>query len=193
VFLVIAEFIPRKRHADVLRAFAQLPPKNHLVLAGSGPLMAATKNLATELGIHDRVHFLGQRRDIAAVICASDAVVLVSEQEGLPRSILEAFALQTPVIASDIRGNRDLLRDGRGLLVPVGNVEKIAEAMQHVAQHPEETRVTVERSRQYIEQFRIEHLFAMHDEIYSELLSESYSGAELRNVPRSNVKVEAHF
>ncbi|HLM82195.1 MAG TPA: glycosyltransferase [Terriglobales bacterium] len=191
VFLVVAEFIPRKRHADVLKAFAQLPAKDQLVLAGSGPLMEAMKNLAAELGIHDRVHFLGQRRDIAAIIRVSDAVVLVSEQEGLPRSIMEAFALQTPVIASDIRGNRDLLRDGRGLLVPVGNVAKIGEAMQHMAQHPEETRVMIGRSREYIEQFRIDHLLAMHDELYGELLSESYSGAELRNVPRSHVKAEA--
>jgi glycosyltransferase involved in cell wall biosynthesis len=173
VFLVIAEFVPGKRHADVLQAFARLPRKDHLVLAGSGPLVAAMKTLATELRIHDRVHFLGHRRDIAAIICGSDAVVLVSEREGLPRSIMEAFALQTPVIASDIRGNRDLLGDGRGLLVPVGNIEKIAEAMQHVAQHPEETRVMAGRSREYVEQFRIEHLLAMHDEVYSEVLSES--------------------
>ncbi len=181
VFLVIAEFISGKRHADVLKAFARLPPENHLVLAGSGPLVAAMKTLATELRVHGRVHFLGHRRDIAAIIRGSDAVVLVSEREGLPRSIMEAFALQTPVIASDIRGNRDLLRDGRGLLVPVGNVKKIAEAMQHVAQHPEEARAMAGRGREYIEQFRIEHLLAMHDEVYFEVLSES------------RVKAAAHF
>ena len=193
VFLVVAEFIPRKRHTDVLAAFARLPLKSHLVLAGSGPLMAAMKNLATELRIHDRVHFLGQRTDIAALIRVSDAVVLVSEQEGLPRSIMEAFALRTPVIASDIRGNRDLLGDRRGLLVPVGNVEKIAEAMQRVARHPEETRTMVEKSREYIEQFRIEHLLAVHDEMYLELLSQSWSGADSQSVLSSPAKAGGHF
>jgi glycosyltransferase involved in cell wall biosynthesis len=193
VFLVVAEFIPRKRHADVLRAFARLPLKDHLVLAGTGPLIFAMNNLARELGIQDRVHFLGQRKDIAAVIHASTAVVLVSEQEGLPRSIMEAFALETPVIASDIRGNRDLLRDGRGMLVTVGNVEEIAEAMHHVRQHTKETRMMVQRSREYIEQFQIEHLLAMHDELYSELLSESYSGAELRDIPASHANAAVHF
>jgi len=192
VFLVIAEFIPRKRHADVLKAFAKLPPKNHLVLAGSGTLVPAMENLATELRIHDRVHFLGQRTDIAAIICVSDAVVLASQQEGLPRSIMEAFALETPIIASDIRGSRDLLRDGRGLLVPVGDVDRIAEAMRCVARQPKEIEAMVRRGKKYIEQFRIERLLAMHGELYAQLLSESYSAIELEHMQSFPATAEAN-
>jgi len=192
VFLVIAEFVAGKRHADVLRAFARLPGKDHLVLAGSGPLMGAIQKLASELRVEDRVHFLGYRKDIAAIIRASDAVVLVSEREGLPRSLMEAFALQTPVIASDIRGNRDLAGDGRGLLVPVGNLEKIAAAMQYVAEHRAECQAMAGRGRKYVEQFRIETLLAMHDEIYFEILSEFLPDAELRNISPAQVKAAAH-
>src|SRR5690606_21516260 len=65
LFLMVAEFIPRKRHKDLLQAFARKEhTAAHLILAGQGKLMGAMKLLTAKLGLEDRVHFLGQRGDI---------------------------------------------------------------------------------------------------------------------------------
>jgi lipopolysaccharide/colanic/teichoic acid biosynthesis glycosyltransferase/glycosyltransferase involved in cell wall biosynthesis len=141
LFLVLGEFIRRKRHRDVIEALARLSdPRPHLALAGDGPLLETVRAQALRLGVADRVHLLGFRRDVPALVRASSAVVLVSAQEGLPRSVLEALCLETPVIGSDIRGNRELLEDGAGWLVPPGNTEQIAHAMAAVISSPDEAR-----------------------------------------------------
>ena len=121
-FLVVAEFIRRKRHVDVIQAFAGLAtvPKAHLLLAGSGPLQPNLRQLVHELGLQDRIHFLGERRDVPTLLHAASALLLASEQEGLPRAILEAMSAGLPVIATRIRGSEDLLHPDRGLLVETG-------------------------------------------------------------------------
>ncbi|HEX8386484.1 MAG TPA: glycosyltransferase [Rubricoccaceae bacterium] len=132
LFTQVAEFTPRKRHADLLRALT-LVPGAHLAVPGDGPLRQDTEALARDLGIEDRVHFLGFRRDVPALLRASQAAVLVSEQEGLPTCVIEALALRVPVVGTDIRGTRDLLGQGGGWLVPLGDVEAIAGALRAAA------------------------------------------------------------
>lgn len=132
LFTQVAEFTERKQHRDLVRALA-LVPGAHLALPGTGPLRSEVETLADRLGLADRVHFLGFRRDIPALLRASQAAVLVSDQEGLPTCVIEALALGVPVIGTDIRGTRDLLREGGGWLVPLGDVSAIAAALQTVA------------------------------------------------------------
>ncbi|MCI0455735.1 MAG: glycosyltransferase [Gemmataceae bacterium] len=172
--LMIAEFIPRKRHADVLRAFAQLNrPDCCLALAGVGPLLEEMKALAAELGIADRVRFLGFRRDIPALVRAAAAVLLPSEQEGLPRSVMEALALGVPVIGSRIRGMTDLLEQGGGLLVPVGEVGELARAMTRILDDPQEARALGEQGRRLMEAYDTQCIIALHEALYDEALGES--------------------
>ena len=66
--------------------------------------MEETRKLARALGVADRVHFLGHRPDIPALVRASVAVLLPSEREGLPRSVMEALSLGVPVVGTRIRG-----------------------------------------------------------------------------------------
>ena len=101
-----------------------------LLLAGDGPLEGEVKELSTSLGIQQQVKFLGFRRDIPELVRGATALVLASTHEGLPRSVMEAMCLGTPVIGSDIRGTQDLLRDDAGLLFPVGDVEALTTAMR---------------------------------------------------------------
>lgn len=138
LFSVVAEFIPRKRHYDILKAFSMLQYSQvHLALAGYGPLMPALKAYALELGVADRVHFLGFQNDVRALIRASDALILASNQEGLARCIMESMALEVPVIGTDIRGIRDLLEDGAGVLVPPGNTQSLLQAMNWIIDNPD--------------------------------------------------------
>ena len=105
---MVAEFAPVKRHAHLFEAFAQVAdPRVVLVLVGDGPLESTLREKAVALGISDRIRWAGYRRDIPAVLAASDALVLCSEREGLNRSVLEAMAAGKPVIGTETRGIAD--------------------------------------------------------------------------------------
>lgn len=148
LFLVVGEFIARKRHRDVIDAFARLGHRHsHLALAGDGPLVDTVRAQVNRCGLDDRVHFLGFRRDVPALVRASAAVLLASGQEGLPRCVLESLCLETPVIGSDIRGTRELVEDDCGWLVPVGDINALAEAMSKVIASPELARERGQRGR----------------------------------------------
>ena len=153
---MIAEFVPGKRHRDALAAFARLGrPDVWLALAGTGPLVDEMKRRAAELGVADRVRFLGVRRDIPALVRASVAVLLPSEREGLPRSAMESMSLGVPVIGSRIRGTADLLEGGCGLLVPVGDSAALADALARILDHPEEAREMARRGREWVASYHL--------------------------------------
>ncbi|HEY9826305.1 MAG TPA: glycosyltransferase family 4 protein [Stenomitos sp.] len=174
LFLAIAELTPRKRPQDILQAFAQLAhPSAHLAFAGGGPLLPQLVTLAKDLQIENRVHFLGFRSDIPVLIRAATAIILVSRQEGLPRSVMESLALEVPVIGSNIRGTRDLLQEGGGWLIAVGNVEDIAQRMAWILAHPQETQAEGRKGRQQMKTYDLQHLLALHQSLYLESIKPS--------------------
>jgi glycosyltransferase involved in cell wall biosynthesis len=171
LFLIAAEFIPRKRHTDALRAMASLDrPGVVMALAGNGPLFERMQALASQLGISNRVRFLGFRNDIKALMGASEALVLPSLQEGLPRSILEAQAMGLPVIGTSIRGICDLLEDGMGFLVPPKDPGSLARMMARVLDHPDEAQRVGAAAQRNVAKYSIENILSAHDEIYAEAL-----------------------
>ena len=173
LFLVIAEFIPRKRHKDILLALSKLDqPSVHVAFAGDGPLIEAMKQLSVSLGLENNVHFLGYRDDIPTLISASVATVLISEQEGLPRSVMESIALETPVIGTDIRGTRDLLEDQRGLLVKVGDINGICQAMNWLINNPLEVQEMAARAKSHIINYDLKNVIRLHEELYERALLE---------------------
>ena len=174
LFLMVAEFNPRKRHRDVLHAFARLNrPEAILALPSYGPRLDEMKRLATSLGIADRVRFLGFRKDIPALVQSSVATLLPSEQEGLPRTVMESMCQGVPVIASRIRGVTDLLDDGRGRMVRVGDIQGFVDAMSWVLNHPDEARQMGERGRAAIAAFDLRHIIDLHEELYEQTLGKT--------------------
>lgn len=178
LFLMVAEFNPGKRHADALHAFHRLNRAGtHLAFAGQGRTLKTMMRLAASLSLGGRVHFLGFRRDVPVLLRASVASLLPSEREGLPRSVMESLSLQVPVIGADIRGVRDLLSDGSGWLHPVGDVHRIAEAMAHVLDHPEEAFQKGLRGREKMKEYDLQRILHLHETIYEELLTGGGLGA----------------
>jgi glycosyltransferase involved in cell wall biosynthesis len=172
LFLMIAEFNPGKRHRDAVAALArQSRPNVRLAFAGTGPLIEPTRRLARALGVADRVHFLGHRDDIPALVRASVAVLLPSEREGLPRSVMEALSLGVPVVGTRIRGIADLLEDGCGVLVPVGDVVAMAEALTRLLDHPDESREMGRRGRERMAEHDVSKIIALHELLYENALT----------------------
>ncbi len=139
LFLTVGEFTTRKRQEDAVGALARLgDSRAHLALAGSGELVEQVRAAADRLGVAGQTHFLGYRNDIPVWMRASRATVLTSTAEGLPVCVMESLAMEVPVIGTDVRGTRDLLKDGGGILVPPKDTQALAEAMRWMVGHPEE-------------------------------------------------------
>jgi glycosyltransferase involved in cell wall biosynthesis len=171
LLLSVAEFTPRKHHVDAIEAFAKLDRSDvHLALAGSGPLMAKMRQLAVELGVAERIHFLGDRSDIPVLMRAATANILVSAQEGLPRCVLESLALETPCIGTKIRGTQDLLEGGCGLLVDLGDVDGLAAAMTWMLDRPEEAANMSKLGYERISTYDLEVVIQLHEQLYNEVL-----------------------
>lgn len=176
LFLMVAAFDPGKRHKDAVEALALLRRKEVvLAFAGEGPLRPRIEKLAQSVGVAEQVRFLGFRKDIPALMRASVATVLTSEREGLPRAVMESMALGVPVIGADARGTRDLLESGAGIVVPVGNVLALAEAMQYLINQPEEADRMGKHGLEAIRAYDLANILRLHMELYDEVLREKRS------------------
>jgi glycosyltransferase involved in cell wall biosynthesis len=137
VVLTIARLDAQKGLPVLLEAAASLPGVS-FVVAGDGPEGPALAQRAKELGVHERVRFLGYRRDIAELLAGCDVFALPSLNEGLPLAVLEAMASHRPVVASAIPGINEVVVEGQtGLLVAPGDSAALAEAIGSVLADPQ--------------------------------------------------------
>ena len=128
----VTRFAPQKRLDRFLEMLALLPGV-HGVLAGEGELEPDLRTRARRLGMDDRVHFLGWRRDVEAVLGALDVFVVTSDREGMANAMLEAMAAGVPVVSTRVSGAEEALAtdsEGRapGLIVPA-DPRALAEAL----------------------------------------------------------------
>jgi glycosyltransferase involved in cell wall biosynthesis len=132
VVLACGRLDPQKGYGLLLQAAAHVPDAV-FVLAGSGPLRGMLEAQAAELGMSDRVRFLGFRTDVPALLAASDVFVLTSYYEGTSLSLLEAMAAGRAIVSSAIGGTDELIaHEESGLLFAAGDVDGLARALRRV-------------------------------------------------------------
>ena len=115
LFVYAAEFSKRKNQAFLIRSFAEVCqecPNMKLLLAGKGALLEECKELVHQLHVENQICFLGYVSDMRNLYVACDVCVSTSLIEGLPFHIMEAMACGLPVVASDIKGHRELVEEG---------------------------------------------------------------------------------
>ena len=127
--LAVGRLVEQKNHELAIRAMTRVPGAT-LAIVGDGPLRPELERLATELDAP--VLFTGVRRDARALMGAADAVVLPSRWEGLPLTALEALASGTPLVATNVRGLRELLVDGENALLVPEEPVALATALRRV-------------------------------------------------------------
>lgn len=139
VCISMGDLIPRKNYGVAIKAIAQCKnPNIHYLICGRGSELDNLQKLVKEQEIENQIHFLGYRTDIKELLQAADIFLFTTLQEGMPRSMMEAMASGLPCITSRIRGNVDLLEDGKGgFLVPVYDVNVIAEKLKVLASDAE--------------------------------------------------------
>jgi glycosyltransferase EpsD len=132
-----AEFNGNKNQQFLIHALALIKdevPTAKLLLAGEGPNRSACQELAVKLGVEKRIDFLGYRDDIELLLPLCDIAVASSLREGLPVNIMEAMACGLPIIASDNRGHRELVRhNDNGWIVSLRDIQGMAEKMKALA------------------------------------------------------------
>src|SRR5207253_10486932 len=135
--VMVARMSPEKDAESLVRAAAlaarQLPAFR-LEVAGDGACLPALKQLAAGLALGDHVRFLGEVRDVPALLARASLFVLPSQTEGISLTILEAMARGLPVVATCVGGNPEVVEDGRtGLLVPPRDPEALARGILRLA------------------------------------------------------------
>ena len=169
LLVTVGRLTAGKNHALAVRALADVPDAT-LLIVGDGPERVAVEAAAREAGVDGRVVLTGTRRDARALTGAADAVVIPSESEGMPLAALEALAAGRPVVATAVRGLRDLLEDGRtALLVPPGDPEALAAAVRRVLDDPALARslgeAALREASRYTENGMVEAYFRLYAEV----------------------------
>jgi glycosyltransferase involved in cell wall biosynthesis len=171
-FAIIGQLTPRKGQLETIRAFSDVlktVPNAALIVVGA-PLfnndhryLAKLESAVEELGLRDKVFFLGQRNDVNALLAAADSVVINSRREPFGLIVLEALASVTPVVASSVDGVVEIIDDGvTGLLVPFGDRAALSSAMIRLAVDPQLCQSLAARGRVTIEK-SFTHAIYIHD------------------------------
>jgi glycosyltransferase involved in cell wall biosynthesis len=144
LIVAVGNLYPVKGHIHAIDALARLAvrhPSAHLAISGRGDLEGALLARAREHGLGHRVHLLGLRSDVPAVLAAADLFVLPSLSEGLPLALLEAMFAGCPIVATDVGQVRVALAHGTaGILVEPGDSAALAGALNRLLSDPAEAR-----------------------------------------------------
>ena len=161
--------VEQKNHELALEALEQVPGAALAVL-GEGPLRRDLQAHASRDGLAGRVSLPGVRRDARALMGAADAIVLPSRWEGLPLVALEALAAGRPIVATAVRGLRELLDDGRtALLVPPENPEALAAAIRRVLDDAELARLLGQAGLQEAGRYTEDAMVEAYQRLYEEV------------------------
>jgi glycosyltransferase involved in cell wall biosynthesis len=144
----------QKGHDLLLRSLADLRSEGCnavLLLVGEGRERTRLAELAAELGLADRVRFLGTRRDLPVLFAAMDVFAFPSRWEGTPLALIAAMAAGLPVVATPVGGIPDVLKDGvRGRLVPVDDVPALTAALRDILRDAATSRTLGAAAREYV-------------------------------------------
>ena len=163
-----------KGHSGFLRIAAciqQRHPEVEFLLTGDGPLRAELEHEARSLGLGSQVIFLGDRRDVSAVLASMDVAVLTSDSEGLSNVILEAMAASVPVVAYDVGGNGELVNGERGQTVRAGDEEGFAAAVERLLERPALREQLGRNARAFAEEnFSLRRVQNDYEKLYQSLM-----------------------
>jgi glycosyltransferase involved in cell wall biosynthesis len=176
---------PQKRFDLLIDAFAVLHaerPNVKLFIAGDGSLAGALEDHVERLGLTNCCTLLGHRTDIADLHHAFDLFVQSSDYEGTPNAVLEAMALETPIVATSAGGSAEIVRDRLdGLIVPIGDRQALIAAMREAIADVDSARARVRSARERVEtDLSFETRMRNVEAIYVELMQrQTTNGADL--------------
>ncbi|HEY0972553.1 MAG TPA: N-acetyl-alpha-D-glucosaminyl L-malate synthase BshA [Gemmatimonadales bacterium] len=175
VLMHVSNFRPVKRVLDVVRIFARVREATPaaLVMVGDGPDRIPAEEEARRLGVERDVHFLGRIENVAPLMAGADIFLLPSQSESFGLSALEALASGVPVVASDVGGIPEAVRDGvTGILRPVGDVEGMAAAaISLIGDRERWDTMSAAAASDARERFSLDAIVARYESIYRDAVA----------------------
>lgn len=171
----------RKGVEEFLRAMGEIcrvRPAVQVVIAGEVEADDEVRAMVAEAGLTERLHLLGRRADVPEVLSAMDVFVLSSHNEGMSNAILEAMAMEKPVVATAVGGTVEIVADGEtGHLVPPRDVAALRHSIERVLDQPDDGRRMGARGRQVvIDRYSSRAMVRQMEALYTQLLTARSAG-----------------
>lgn len=169
--LFYAAELNSNKHQDllinVIKNLKEKIPNIKLLLAGNGILENQYKEQIQELELNSNIEFLGFRRDIKNLLMLSDIAVASSRREGLPVNVMEAMATGLPLVVTDVRGHRDLVKDSQnGFIVAVDDVGDFSDSIERLYQDDELRYKFGKKSIKLVQEYSLENVLKEMEDIY---------------------------
>lgn len=178
VFLMAARLVEQKRPQDFLEMARHLMnverarrdrPRSFFVIAGDGDKLAELKQQAARLPLPERVILLGQRDDVPRVMNASDCFVMTSTKEGFSNALVEALASGLAIVATNVGGNAEAVRDGKdGLIIPPVRLETLHRSAERLVAEPALRDALRASARRRAADFSLEVMIRNVEALYTE-------------------------
>jgi glycosyltransferase involved in cell wall biosynthesis len=154
LLLTVGRLTEQKGHCYLIEAASKilsLHPQTHFLFVGEGELRTDLQNQANRFGHADKIHFLGNRNDVSALLAAADIFVLPSLWEGLSIALLEAMAAGKPIVATAVSGTSQVMTaEKHGLIVPAGDSSTLADAINRLLTNPAQAKSMGQAARQHV-------------------------------------------
>lgn len=168
LLIMVAAFREQKDQDTVIKALKELPDNYKLLLVGEGVRRSKLEDLVSELNLKERVNFLGFRSDVYSLYKMCDVAILSSHWEGFGLVSVEAMASGTPMVASNVSGLNNVVKDG-GLLFETGNTEElkniILELINNQELHNKVSKAGIEKSKNYSIDKTIEKMQLLYNQV----------------------------
>ncbi|SFS34348.1 N-acetyl-alpha-D-glucosaminyl L-malate synthase BshA [Lutibacter maritimus] len=171
----ISNLRPVKRAKDVIKIFYKIQQEipSKLLLVGEGPDREIIENLAKELGIIDKILFLGNSNEVNKLLCYSDLFLLPSETESFGLAALEAMAARTPVISTNSGGLPEVNIQGvTGFLSNVGDTDEMAKNGIFILKDEETLQQFKQNALEQAKQFSMQNVLPSYKEVYREVVAD---------------------
>jgi glycosyltransferase involved in cell wall biosynthesis len=169
-----ARFEKQKDHASLIKAMKDLDDNVVLLLAGEGELMQEQKDLVAQLGLSQKVIFLGFRSDVISLMKAVDINILSTHFEGLSGVVLEGLAAGVPFLGADVAGVREVLPNADFKYEHL-NLEQLCTKINHVLKNEELKKNMIQTAQSHVKKYSLDRMFELHMNLYQELIDQQKS------------------
>jgi glycosyltransferase involved in cell wall biosynthesis len=180
----VAVLRPQKALHVLIEAFGRVlrsVPDAHLVIGGNGRCREELEARTRELGLEERVHFLGWWEDVGGVLKTIDVAAMSSDYEGSPLFALECMAHGAPLVSTDVGNVATLLGDGDGVsIVPPRDPSALAGAIERLLTDPERRKAQAAAAAERLPRYHIENVAKEFGELYERLIAEAAAGRPRR-------------
>jgi glycosyltransferase involved in cell wall biosynthesis len=170
--VVVANLIAYKGHLDLLNAISLTDAHLYFEFVGQGPMLDELLHKSNELGIRDRVNFLGYHPAPIEIMLKAQFGILPSHSEGLPNAILEAHSIGLPIIATSVGGIPEIVKDNfNGLLVNPNSPKELADAISWMSKNPIERNRMSKNSLKGLNNYTPETIVKSYLDLYRQLIN----------------------